>query len=188
MAGNPGGSLVRRLRIKFTIGQIMAVIAVFAIALAVLPGGLVIFGSIILLTLVGLIVVGSAVTGAPRTQVAAWVFAGFPVVALTSVYVTWLTAWLALGHRPRPSLDDPKSIGLVVEINYMISLLLLICSVPALGLCVCFVSNEVVRFPRHKQARVASVAALAGFAVISLIYTYSMLAADPGRVFYWFMD
>ncbi len=176
---------MRLLRIKFTISRIMAVIAVFAIALAVLPGGLVIFGSIILLTLVGLIVVGSAVTGTPWTQVSAWVFAAYPVGLLTSIYVTWLTAWLSLGHPPRPSQDDPASINTPVLLMYAFAFWLFVLWLPALLLCVGFVIAEAVRVTRH---RLGMVGILAGMAILIWSALFLVINVDPGRVIDWFGD
>ena len=179
---------MRLLRIKFTISRIMTVIAVFAIALAVLPGGLVIFGSIILLTLVGLIVVGSTVTGAPWTQVAAWVFAAYPAGLLTSIYATWLTAWLSLGHRPQPSRDDPESINTLVSLIRAFTFWLFIFYFPALFLCVGFVIAEAVRVTSGGRHRLGMVGILAGVAILIWSAWFLVINADPGRVIDWFGD
>ena len=54
--------------------------------------------------------------------VVAWIY---PLLPLIGLYVTWLTAWWMLGHRPRSSIDDPKSIGGPVDFAYMATALLL---------------------------------------------------------------
>jgi hypothetical protein len=48
-------------------------------------------------------------------MIATWVYPLLPVGAL---YLTWAVAWAALGHTPRPSLDDPKFIGRAVDVPY----------------------------------------------------------------------
>ena len=40
----------------------------------------------------------------------------YPLIALATLYAEWLLAWYVLGHRPRPSLDDPK---FIVGSNWM---------------------------------------------------------------------
>lgn len=39
-----------------------------------------------------------------------------PLLLVGSLYVTWAVAWIVLGHPPRPSADDPKSISVWVDI------------------------------------------------------------------------
>ena len=49
----------------------------------------------------------------------------YPLLPLAMLYFTWIVAWIVLGHAPRPSLDDPKSISSVVDVSYLVTLLLL---------------------------------------------------------------
>src|SRR4051812_3612396 len=101
-------SMLHRLRLKFSIAQIMAVVAVAAVLLAILPASLAI-GSFVLLGAFTIAVVAIAARlNAPSITVAAWLACSYPVLPVLSLYITWLTAWVALGHQPRPSLDDPK--------------------------------------------------------------------------------
>ena len=50
----------------------------------------------------------------------------YPVWLFLSFYIVWLIGWAELGHRPRPMLDDPKSIGLITSVVYFVPGLLLI--------------------------------------------------------------
>ncbi len=59
-------------------------------------------------------------------QVIVVVFHAYPLVLLASLYLTWFAGWVALGHPPRPSLDDPKYIGLLVDVPYTITMVLLV--------------------------------------------------------------
>ncbi len=44
----------------------------------------------------------------------------YPLLLVASFYGCWLVAYMTLGHPPRPSLDDPKSIGGVMNLVYII--------------------------------------------------------------------
>src|SRR4051812_3648070 len=50
----------------------------------------------------------------------------YPLLLVAGFYGTWVIAWLVLGHPPRPSLDDPKSISAVVDVPYVATALLLL--------------------------------------------------------------
>jgi hypothetical protein len=71
-----------------------------------------------------------------RLHTAAWVVSLYPVLLLTSLYATWLTAWCVLGHRPRSFLDDPKFISPLVEVPYVSTGMLMLGFPFALFLCV----------------------------------------------------
>ncbi len=59
---------------------------------------------------------------------------GYPALLVGSFYGLWLVAALVLGHPPRPMLDDPKSISLVVDVPcYIPSELLVGSPVAVLG-------------------------------------------------------
>jgi hypothetical protein len=61
-----------------------------------------------------------------RTRAAAGAASFYPLFLLLWLYATWFTAWLVLGHRPRSSLDDPKSISALVDVPYAATALLLL--------------------------------------------------------------
>ena len=126
---------------------------------------------------------------APRwlRRLALWM-AGYPLLMLASLYATWLSAWVALGHRPRASLDDPKYIGPGVDVFYLAFILLMFGAIPALAvhvvalLAMLAVDRSPDRLvPPSTRLRLA-LAALAW--VVALI----VLASDPGRVLNWYLD
>jgi hypothetical protein len=49
---------------------------------------------------------------------AAWCF---PLLTVGAFYTTWFTAQAVLGRTPRPSLDDPKSISILVDFPYVLA-------------------------------------------------------------------
>ena len=103
-------------RLRFTIGRLMAAVAVIAILLAWLD-----VRAALALVGLGLVVITPAAI-APRgrrLEAASWASSLQPAVMLLYLYVTWATAWCVLGHCPRPSLDDPKYISPVVEVPYV---------------------------------------------------------------------
>ncbi len=102
---------MRVFKARYQLRQIM-------LAIAVLAGLFAAFGVIGAIELV--VVLGSPflpiLLAAPgrRLRAAVWVTSLYPFLILACFYATWLTAWWILGHRPRPSLDDPQMISPVV--------------------------------------------------------------------------
>ena len=62
--------------------------------------------------------------GVERIVALHWVAACYPLIILCSLYLTWFVAWVALGHPPRSSLDDPKHIG-PIAIPYTVTAILM---------------------------------------------------------------
>lgn len=50
----------------------------------------------------------------------------YPVISIGLYYLTWLVAWIDIGHRPRPWLDDPNYCGPTVQVFSWISAVLLL--------------------------------------------------------------
>ena len=113
---------------------------------------------------------------------------GYPVAMLACLYATWLVAWVSLGHRPIPSLNDPKSINAAVSGCHLVTGLLLMFSLPMLLLNIGGVIVAAA-WRVYTVRRIDLMAALfvAG-PVLSWAATVVVLRADPGRVLYWFMD
>ncbi len=179
---------MRYPRLKFTIGQMMGVIAVFALIFAVMPAPWAVGFSILMLVFALLIGGVSGITGVPLGRVAVWVVSCYPVLLLASLYATWLTAWCALGHRPRPSLDDPKFISSVVDVPHFLTWLLLTGFLPALLICLALVLAECARSLPLGKDRAARVAALIGVPTLLWASAFVVLRQDPGQVLYWFFD
>ncbi len=93
---------------------------------------------------------------------------------------TWVTAWCILGHCPRPSLDDPKSISPIVDVPYemlafSVTFGFVICSCTGLlltGDCGARRSD-----PRPLMAL-----------PFAWVPGYIALMLDPLGVLYWYMD
>jgi hypothetical protein len=122
-----------------------------------------------------------------RHWVAVWLLAFlYPIWLLGSFYMTWLIAWVELGHRPRPMLDDPKSIGGFLDIAYYFPgvLVMFMPILAPIGLAASFFcpinTQHVKRHTWH--------AALAVLYVVLCAIALLTLRSDPGRVVEWWFD
>ena len=122
-----------------------------------------------------------------RTHVAIWLgLILYPLWLLSSFYITWLVAWIQLGHPPRPSLDDPRSIGILTDVFYFGSGMLLLLT-PALALAGLMASFS---FPigktRSKRVFFRLVLALLYGLLCTLVII--TLRTDPGNVIQCWFD
>ncbi|MGB2500738.1 MAG: hypothetical protein ACPIA2_13635, partial [Mariniblastus sp.] len=124
---------------------------------------------------------------ATRYRVTVWLLAFlYPIWLLGSFYLTWLIAWVQLGHRPRPMLDDPKSIGGIVDIAYYIPgiLMTLMPVLAPMGLAASFFCPINAR----RGLRHAWRAAFAVLYVVLCAIAFLTLRFDPDRVLEWWID
>jgi hypothetical protein len=107
-----------------------------------------------------------------------------PWIWLSTVYTVWLIAWVQLGRRPRPLLDDPKNLGGWVDIPHTASVLLFMIAFPLLGAAVGAALSLGV-FGKGKWN-----VALLSFGALLLSWTAAFAVArlDPGRVVAWYLD
>ncbi len=103
----------------------------------------------------------------------------YPVALVASFYGTWFTAWVVLGHQPRPSLDDPKYISALVDGPYLLTMVLMMCTPAAMLLGLVFAAPGAT--PRKR------VAATFGLALV-WVAVVAWLRLDPWDVGTWYMD
>ncbi|MHC5539474.1 hypothetical protein ACYOEI_14750 [Singulisphaera rosea] len=169
---------------RLTLAQIMWIVAVVALAFAAAPASLAIAFSLVLLVSVGIAVYSRT----PWSRIAVWVFSCFPLLLLITIYTTWGAAWYALGHPPRFSLDDPKSIGTLVDTPYMITGFLFVGFLPALVVTAAITAIEFLRnFHGDHDNRERLIARVA-LPMFSWPLVYVWLMTDPGGVLNWLMD
>jgi hypothetical protein len=108
----------------------------------------------------------------------------YPMVLPLAFYATWLAGRWSLGHWPRPSLDDPKSLGAMVDIPYAITFLLLFVGLPAFAVAVLALVGESWR----NGSRRAGASLISAVALTSMIASIAFLRWDPLRVGEWFFD
>lgn len=109
----------------------------------------------------------------------------YPLIALASIYVCWLVAWVALGHQPREMLNDPKYIGGIMDVFYLVSVLLVI-PWPILMVAGFFVTLACPIQP--KQNGLVFAGTLIGLYSAMCGFAYWVLMVDPGRIFSWWCD
>lgn len=122
-----------------------------------------------------------------RSRVAVWLLVYLhPFWLLASFYLTWLLAWAQLGYPPRPMLDDPKSIGGIMDIAYYLPCLLMMLG-PVLvpfGLVLPFILPINKRLDLYLAWKVAFFMSYVGLCAIALL----VIRYDPGRVVEWWFD
>jgi hypothetical protein len=109
--------------------------------------------------------------------------AAYPVILLGALYGQWLLSWWMLGHRPQPSLDDPKYID---GANWMhiVTCFALLGFLPAACAAVTLNALYVVGH------RLRGFRLFVRIAVVSTLWlgTFLLLRWDPGFVLYWWID
>ncbi len=139
----------------------------------------------------------SAVVGRARRdrllKLGSWVLYAYPALLVASLYGTWFVAWLVLGAQPRPSLDDPKSIGLLVDVPYALTMGMLMLAPGALLIGVGRALFALVGlFERDAQGapRKSATARVTRFSLFLLLWcaVLWLLRYDPWSVGNWFMD
>lgn len=115
---------------------------------------------------------------AARAQILAWCY---PLLALASLYGTWLIAWLVLGHMPRPSLDDPKSISSLVDVAHTVTTVLLI------GFPVAAIAGIALQLVQPRVSWSTRVLCC-GAMILLWLATIAFLRWDPFQVGTWYMD
>ncbi len=115
-----------------------------------------------------------------------WIVAyRYPIIAASCFYLSWIVAWLMIGHQPRPMLDDPENIGGVMDIAYVISMVAVM-SVPMLtpvGFAASFFCP--VNSDRNRIAK-SSILAIVYIGMCFALWL--LVRADPGDIFEWWMD
>lgn len=110
----------------------------------------------------------------------------YPFVLLASFYATWIAGRLTLGHWPRPSLDDPKSIGGLVGVPYGLTVVLLSLGLFVFAfLVIATICEAMMSEDRDLRKRALTVSLKA---VIFMVAVIGLSLLDPFGVSAWFMD
>jgi hypothetical protein len=107
----------------------------------------------------------------------------FPFLIAAALYGEWLLAWSALGHPPRPSLDDPKDISGSSWMHGITAIVLMGAVPAALGAVALTVAHIAVNRPSVARAAVRIVVIVGTWLAL-----FGLLRWDPGLVVYWWMD
>lgn len=99
----------------------------------------------------------------------------YPLALPLAFLCTWVAARLTLGHWPRPSLDDPKSIGFQVDVPYNITGALLVFGLPIFAGAILALVWGGSRDAMERR----SLAAVAGVALIAMVAVIALIRWDP---------
>jgi hypothetical protein len=115
----------------------------------------------------------------------------YPPLVPLSFYAPWLAAWLVLGHRPRPNIDDPWQISWIVNVFGYLAVAMLISLLFAFGPA--FIAGAILqsKWGRARQRRgkyPASALELAALYLACLIACLILFIFDPLGPLKWFMN
>jgi hypothetical protein len=106
----------------------------------------------------------------------------YPLALPLAFLCTWLAGRLALGHWPRPSLDDPKSIGFLVDVPYTITGALLMFGLPVFA-----VANLALIWRGSRDAaQRRSLSAVYGVSLIAMVAVVALIRWDPWGIIAWY--
>ena len=109
---------------------------------------------------------------------------GFPPAALAAFFTTWVAARLCLGHWPRPYFDDPKALGVWVDIPYELTGLFLNIGLPTFPFAIIILFCIALR----KREQRTSLAGTAAVALLLAGIAIAFLRWDPLHIADWYFD
>jgi hypothetical protein len=108
----------------------------------------------------------------------------FPFALPLAIYLTWIAGRLTLGYWPRPSLDDPKSIGIWVRILHTTTTLILMFGLPVFAIMILALLCRAVRDKSRRSRLLLDL----GLSTLFMVGAILFLRWDPLHVVEWFMD
>ena len=112
-------------------------------------------------------------------------FAGYPLISLGFIYVTWLVAYIQLSHFPVPYENDPKFIGGASTILHMLGGFYMIAGL--LPFLAAALYPLFLLFPKSRDEK-KRVLKWYLVGVVSLLTWYSIVRYDPSRAIEWYFD
>ena len=116
------------------------------------------------------------------------ILATLPLLMPLMILVTWGLAWIALGHRPVPSINDPKAIdSTLMQSAYIGTILLMVMVPPAFFLTIIMILASGIRvlFDRY---RLRGFLILLAYSITSIALAYILVIDMPYDIGIWFMD
>src|SRR5262245_46837926 len=110
----------------------------------------------------------------------------YPLAFIFCLHSAWVAAWLELGHPPRPSLDDPKDLGLGVLVFHLATWLLMfgtpLGAIVSAVVMIRAIARQATESPVRGTQIVTFVALTAGFWFLA----FSIVYGGFSKVFDWF--
>ena len=116
------------------------------------------------------------------------ILATLPVLMPGMLLVTWCLAWLALGHRPVPMIDDPKGIdNALMQAAYIGTILLMIMVPPAFILTAFMLLASGLRVIADRN-RLRGFLVLLAYAITTTALAYVLVRTMREDIGTWFFD
>jgi hypothetical protein len=173
-------------RMRFTIRGMLLVIAIVAVLLACFG----VLGAVEFVALDTIAFVPIATSPRrTRLRVSAWVASFYPVLILLSFYALWVFTWGFLGHRPRPTLDNPVHIlGHSSDLEGPFFLLITLVLASPLSFIACMILPVVsIETGQSGGRSTAREFAPLWTLPIAWLSVFAILLCDPIGVFHWFL-
>jgi hypothetical protein len=119
----------------------------------------------------------------PRLRRAANLLLGTPLLAYVPLYSEWVSAWVVLGHRPRPTFDDPK----YIMHTWLTSLIIHGAGAITLPAIIAAIVVTILHC-RNNRVSVNEMITRAGIFSTPFFAYFGLFFFDPGRVFEWLLD
>jgi hypothetical protein len=108
----------------------------------------------------------------------------YPILLPLSVYITYLAGRITLGHWPLPSIDDPASIGHLVDITYLVAIILLMYGYMAFQIAILLILYLACLVTAEWKRSLATSAV----GIVLMGASVFFMRWDPHQVGTWFMD
>lgn len=108
----------------------------------------------------------------------------FPFVVPLGLLTTWGAGRLVLGYWPRPSLDDPKQIGLWVDVPHTLTDFALMVGFPVFIIAVLAIVYVAFRDISNRRNLLVA----AAVCILCMTGTIAFLRWDPLHAVEWYMD
>jgi hypothetical protein len=166
--------------VRFRIWWLMVVTAIVAVLLAWLDVA-------VAVALMGMVIIAvvPVTCSSPKRRliVTSWTLALYPVMIPVYLYLAWLTAWCVLGHRPRPYLDAPETLGPIVHVPAAMFFLSIQAWSIVWKISACAYGILIIDWLRRQSN---------GFPLLippcAWLVAFVTLMNDSMRVLYWYMD
>jgi hypothetical protein len=112
----------------------------------------------------------------------------YPVLLPAALYATWVIARLSLGRWPRPSIDDPKYINMVVSCAHSFVSYLVLFGLPIFVVLAVFALGWGLLRCILKRPHGMRLAVCAFLSMVLLVVAIRFIYWDPLSVFNWFLD
>jgi hypothetical protein len=118
----------------------------------------------------------------------AFLASAYPLAFMLCLHAAWVAAWLELGHPPRPSLDDPKDLGMGVLVFFIATWLLILGTPLGAMVSALVLIGAIIRRATESPVRANQIVTLIGVTAGSWFLAFAIFYGRCSEVFEWFAD